>query len=129
MSRLVFGRERSGQMVDDLPYGERTHRFFDEHPQLRIIDVTDAEGGTEGSGHSYLRGSPWVSSDMLMTLLYDLAPAERGLVLREDKPIWTFPPDYIERLRAALAQANPAMFAGSASSREVGSSPAEVVAD
>ena len=112
MSKLVFGRDRTGQMVDDIQYGERSHRFFEEHPQLRIIDVTDAEDGTEGSGHSYLRGSPWVSSDMLMTLMYDLDPAERGLVLREDAPVWTFPPDYIARLRAALKSANPALFAG-----------------
>jgi len=111
MSKRVFGRERAGQLVTDGVYGERTAKFFDDHPELRIIDVTDAEGGTSGSGHSYFRTSPWVSSDLLMSLLYDLAPEERGLVKREDLPIWTFPEDYIVRLREALAKANPSLAA------------------
>ncbi len=109
LSRFVFGRDRSGQTFGASEMDSRAaRRFFEEHPELRIIDVTDAEGGTEGSGHSYFRGSPWVSSDVLMTLLYDLPPAERGLVLADRQlPIWTFPPDYIARLRRALAAANP----------------------
>jgi hypothetical protein len=39
-----------------------------------------------------------------MTLRYDLAPATRGLVRTEDNPIWTFPPDYLTRLRAAVRE-------------------------
>jgi hypothetical protein len=42
-----------------------------------------------------------------MTLMHDLRPDERGLVLLEDIPIWTFPPDYIQRLRAALLKVLP----------------------
>ena len=43
------------------------------------------------------------SSDLLMSLAYGLPPARRGLV-RKDPGIalWTFPPDYIDRLRGAL---------------------------
>ena len=40
-------------------------------------------------------------------LLHDLRPDERGLVQSEDIPIWTFPPDYIQRLRAALLEVSP----------------------
>ena len=109
MSRRVFGRERAGQIVDGLSLGPRSRKFFENHPELRIIDVTDAEGGTSGSGHNYFRSSPWVSSDILMTLLYDLTPGDRGLVLREDLPIWTFPPDYVARLRESLGRVNPAL--------------------
>jgi hypothetical protein len=37
-----------------------------------------------------------------MNLYFDLDPAERGLVQRDDSPVWAFPPDYIERLTASL---------------------------
>jgi len=69
--------------------------------------VTGAEGATSGNGHGYFRNSPWASSDILMTLMYDLRPGERGLIQPEETAIWTFPPDYIERLRSALGEVNP----------------------
>ncbi|MDX2499988.1 MAG: hypothetical protein QNL14_05700, partial [Deltaproteobacteria bacterium] len=50
---------------------------------------------------------PWASSDILITLAYGLSPAERGLVRGENMPVWEFPADYIERLRAAIIKANP----------------------
>ena len=72
---------------------------------LALIDVTDAESAGARSGHSYFRDSPWVSSDILATLKYGLAPAERGLT-REDPslPIWSYPPDFVDRLRGQLAR-------------------------
>ena len=51
--------------------------------------------------------SPWASSDLLMTLRYGLGPAERGLVPSDDGILWTFPPDYVDRLRAAIVEADP----------------------
>jgi len=41
--------------------------------------------------------------------MHDLKPDERGLIQAEDIPIpiWTFPPDYIQRLRAALIEVLP----------------------
>lgn len=100
--RMFRGRERAGELLDRAPLNPRAKAFMDAHPKLRIIDVTKAAGGTRGSGHSYFRSSPWVSSDLLMTLLYGLPPEERGLVKEKDFPIWGFPPDYVERLRASL---------------------------
>lgn len=111
MSRIVFGRERSGQAFGgDLD--DRTRRFLDDHPRLRVIDVSDADGGKVIGGHGYFRKSPWVSSDILMTLMYNLEPGDRGLVREADRPIWRFPPDYVERLRESLGRANPALAAG-----------------
>ncbi len=105
--RMFRGRERAGELLNRTPLNPHAKAFMAAHPELRIIDVTSAEGSTGGSGHSYFRSSPWVSSDLLMTLLYDLAPEERGLVKEDDFPIWGFPPDYVERLRASLARINP----------------------
>ena len=42
-----------------------------------------------------------------MKLAYDLNPEERGLVLKTNMPVWEFPPDYMQRLWAALAERNP----------------------
>ena len=69
-----------------------------------LIDVTEAEEAGSGKGHDYFRNSPWVSSDVLMTLRYDLSPVDRGLVREEGMATWTFPDDYIERLRASLSE-------------------------
>ncbi len=110
-SRRVFrGRERAGELLERRPLNQREQEFFDTHPQLRIIDVTEAEGSTGGNGHRYFRTSPWVSSDLLMTLLYDLPPEERGLVREtEGWPVWDFPPDYLQRLVQSLQDVNPAL--------------------
>jgi hypothetical protein len=109
LSRRVFGRNRVGEVVAGDLDRPGVKDFLRQHPELRIIDVTDAEAGTAGSGHGYFRESPWVSSDILMTLLYDLDPSERGLVLEPNSPVWTFPDDYIDRLRRSLVNANPAL--------------------
>jgi hypothetical protein len=42
-----------------------------------------------------------------MTLRYDLSPGDRGLIRSDDSPIWSFPPNYIERLRDAIVKVNP----------------------
>jgi hypothetical protein len=84
-----------------------------ENTSLEIVDVTDAAGATSGDGHSYFRDSPWVSSDMLTYLAYNIDPARRGLVkAADDVPVWTFPPDYIERLRKVLLEINPSLAGG-----------------
>ena len=83
------------------------------HKQLRIGHVilvgSDAEGAMTGNGHAYFRKSPWASSDILVTLAYDFKPAERGLTRTQEKPIWVFPSDYIERLKSILADSNPVL--------------------
>ena len=71
--------------------------------RVSVVDVSEADSARKGNGHGYLRGSPWVSSDLLMSLAYGLPPAERGLVRKAPGvALWTFPPDYIPRLRVAL---------------------------
>ena len=53
-------------------------RVFSVNDDLIVINVSEAEQSASGNGHAYFRKSPWVSSDILTTLRYDLAPADRG---------------------------------------------------
>jgi len=104
--RRLFRRERLGQMwVEELP--PRMADFLRANPSLQFIDVTEAAGSTDGNGHSFFRKSPWVSSDLIALLAYDIGAAERGLEKEANLLVWTFPPDFIERLRKVLAEINP----------------------
>ena len=107
LSKLVFRRERAGEALIGEMGTEQASRFLRDHPRLRVIDVSNAEGAVSGSGHGYLRDSPWVSSDVILTLRYDLAPEERGLVRDPGSRIWTFPDDYLDRAGRALDRAEP----------------------
>ena len=107
MSSWAFGgRGRIGERWSD-ELSDTAREFLADNDALSVIDVTDAEESDTGNGHAYFRKSPWASSDVLMTLSTDLGPAERGLVRDEESPIWTFPPDYVERLRSALERILP----------------------
>jgi len=99
-SRWLFRRDRLGQ-IDRLSLNPVAVQYVNDTPQLTLIDVSDAEGSTQGNGHAYFRKSPWASSDILMSLMYDLEP---------ERPIWTFPNDYIERLKTSLMVTNPNLF-------------------
>jgi len=108
-SRRLFRRDRLGQ-IDKAGLSPAALRFLEDTPQLVFVDVSEVEGSTEGNGHAYFRKSPWASSDILMALMYDLEPGQRGLVSEPSCPVWTFPEDYVERLRAAQKAANPDFF-------------------
>lgn len=61
--------------------------------------------GLSRRSHAFWYDDPWVSSDVLITLLYDLPAGERGLA-RGEVPAtghyWTFSPDYPEKLVGVL---------------------------
>jgi esterase/lipase superfamily enzyme len=109
-SQMVSKRQRLGQLWGGGADGinpqarQAIERFRD---QITYINVSSAEGANTGNGHGYFRSSPWVSSDLLMTLRYGLTPLERGLTEQEDLPVYTFPPDYITRLWSAIEKADP----------------------
>ncbi len=102
--RVLDGGRRVGEFLQD-DSAERTARFLADNSNLRIINVTDAEQFDAGHGHAYFKDSPWVSSDLLLTLMLELEPAERGLVLNESTGIWEFPVDYPDQLRRIVAKA------------------------
>jgi len=101
-SRWFFKQERLGQMWKDQKIPPLVADFLRKNDNLIMIDVTDAEDSAKGNGHAYFRKSPWVSSDILSTLMYDLDPAKRGLQFTEEWPVWTFPADYITSLAGRL---------------------------
>jgi len=104
MSKFLFTRRRLGQVFRSGNLDPEVRDYLNRTQNLVAIDVTDAEDASAGNGHSYFRQSPWVSSDVLITLKYDLPPAERGLVRRPRSPFWTFPQDYVLRLRLLLGK-------------------------
>lgn len=108
LSKLVFRRQRAGESLIGEMATAQSNRFLSSHPRLRVIDVSNAEGALSGSGHGYLRESPWVSSDVVLSLRYDLPPQERGLTRAPGSPVWTFPDDYLERAGVALDRAESA---------------------
>lgn len=57
--------------------------------------------GLSRTSHTFWYDDPWVSSDVLITLLYHLSPEERGLAEGEATSgahYWTFKPDYPDQL-------------------------------
>ena len=104
MSNWVFGRQRLGQIVS-VDLSEDATNFLKRNSKLIIVNATDAPGAGTGNGHAYFRKSPWTSSDIMATLMFDFKPEERGLEQTGGRPIWNFPADYIDKLRAALVKA------------------------
>ena len=107
VSRWLFRRERLGQMWRESEMAPTTAELLSRKEGLVIIDVTDAEKSDAGNGHAYFRDSPWSSSDILATLMYDLSPSERGLVRPEGWPVWSFHRTTLRGLREKLIEVNP----------------------
>ncbi len=106
-SQWLFDHTRLGRITEQTDFPPQAKAYLEKHPDLRLIDASHARDVGEGKGHQYFRQSPWVSSDLLMTLMYDLPPENRGLVRSSKAPVWEFPDDYIQQLRSALKKANP----------------------
>ena len=110
VSQFLTRRQRVGQMFggaggEMTPWGRKALVKYAD--QISLINVTSAEGAGSENGHGYFRASPWASSDILMTLYYGLKPKERGLVDEEGLPMYTFPPDFINRLWNAIEKVDP----------------------
>ena len=104
-SRWLFERYRLGEAWVSKKAPDILKAYLDKTPKLRFIDVTKAEHAATGNGHHYFTDSPWVSSDLLLTLLYDLTPEQRGLV-RNSARMWEFSPDYLHRVRSSIQKLN-----------------------
>lgn len=61
--------------------------------------------GMSRRSHVFWYDHPWVSSDVLLKLLFHMGPEERGLQRNHNErqlQYFTFPPDYEERLEAVM---------------------------
>jgi esterase/lipase superfamily enzyme len=110
VSQFLTRRQRVGQMFggsggEMTPWARKALIKYAD--QISLVNVTNAEGADSANGHGYFRNSPWVSSDILMTLFYGLTPKQRGLVDQEGLPMYTFPPDFIDRLWSAIEKVDP----------------------
>jgi esterase/lipase superfamily enzyme len=88
-----------GSTPDDL-------RSIYEFEKTMIIDVSAAEDAASGNGHGYFVKSPWVSTDLLLTLKYLAKPRERGLSKRESDKVWSFTEGYPKKIRHMVEQMN-----------------------
>ena len=72
-----------------------------------ILDVSGSEVLDIGGAHDSWYNNTWVSSDVLMLLLFNASPLERGLVEHQfkDRSIaYRFPDDYDQRLRTLVTE-------------------------
>jgi esterase/lipase superfamily enzyme len=79
------------------------------------IDVADVYGPHElhgMRGHGYWVANQWVSSDVLLSMVYPFDPAWRGLEHAPGPSLWTFPDDYPGRVGAAVLAATPELRRG-----------------
>ena len=109
LSKWLFNRQRLGQMWEGRKLPDGLAELLWQADDLFLVDVSDVEKAASGNGHAYFRKSPWVSSDILSTLMYDLSPQERGLYHTKEWPIWQFPQDYMTKLTAKLVEVNSAL--------------------
>ena len=73
---------------------------------MAIIDLTDVPDTGYRFTHGAWYDAPWVSTDVMISLLGGLTAAERGLVSSDvgGVRIWRFPHDYVARLRAQIQE-------------------------
>jgi esterase/lipase superfamily enzyme len=80
---------------------------------LSIIEVSaETVSGMQSRSHDFWYSHPWVSSDILTQLLFQIGPRSRGLVERntnDNLRYWTFPPDYPKRILGITKQVRKAM--------------------
>jgi len=103
-SRVLHSYPRLGEMWQAETINAPMLEYLRNEPRLEVIDVSRADRTTTRGGHFYFLDSPWVSSDVLMTLYSGVEPAQRGLVPHETLPLWTFPDDYVSRLRRQMLE-------------------------
>ncbi len=108
-SNWLFERNRLGENWTGGKPPQPVVDYLIKNPNLRFIDVTKAESAGSGNGHSYFTGSPWVSGDILLTLMFGLSPKQRGLV-KDEYNMWKFEDYYQSNLRRALEMLDPKLL-------------------
>lgn len=76
-------------------------------PQLDLLDVAGSAALNIGHAHDSWYNHPWVSTDVLMLLLFNADPLERGLEEKrynDRSTAYIFPSDYQSRIRKINAE-------------------------
>jgi hypothetical protein len=98
-----FGWPRLGAPGElGLTPGDLQH--LKEFGNTTLIDVAAAEDVASGNGHGYFVKSPWVSTDLLLTLKHGFGPQKRGLRYNEVDAAWVFPESYSQKIRQVVGQ-------------------------
>ena len=104
ISEGITGHQRLGEaLAPDAVPPAFAQLLKGRSDRISYIDVSAAPNVEAGNGHGYFRGSPWVSSDLMVKLMYRLPPETRGLVRDPRTGVLSFPPDYDRRMESALA--------------------------
>jgi len=99
-SKLFLRQQRLGQVGDAGIDNPAVRDWVTHSKKVFFINVSGAPLSAKGIGHSYFRKSPWVSSDLILSIKEGLKPDKRALYRPADKLHWSFPKDYEQRVRA-----------------------------
>lgn len=99
----VLASETPAHRIHIIGYSAGTRLVLDALAQMAFIHTNEDPARIRRQcrmGKVILMGS-----DIFATLLCDPSPDQRGLVRNPETAIWSFPPDYIARLKQGLARA------------------------
>jgi hypothetical protein len=108
LSRIVNSASRAGRPDMEELSPEATQWLLEATDTygLELLRVRPENiPGLSNFSHTFWYDDPWVSSDVMFTLLYHFTPQDRGLAPGETSiggHYWTFAPDYPVRLSAII---------------------------
>ncbi len=96
----ITGGTRLGRALERLD--NREIEYLNANANVQLVSVAQAElhAGT-WLGHGYYWNNPWVTTDVILNLLTDATPVERGLSLDPASSVYRFGELYPQRVRAA----------------------------
>jgi esterase/lipase superfamily enzyme len=107
-TRLRVGEAGSGTVVEAFDLNEEQAARLEEmvnSERMNIVDLSRTEIEDFKFSHGAWYENPWVSTDVLVSILDGLPPAERGLKSYSSDlnyEIWYFPENYVENLTSQL---------------------------
>lgn len=78
-----------------------------DRPDLDVIDAGGSRALNLGKSHDYWYSNPWIRNDLVMLLIFNANPEERGLIpflTEAGATLYHFPEDYAERMPFLLKQ-------------------------
>lgn len=102
------GRPNHDELSQDA--AQMLHKATQQNDLEVVYIDPDVLPESAAASHTFWYDDPWMSSDVLATLLFRLSPSERGLMLGvtdNGNLYWYFPKDFpqrVSRLRAALLE-------------------------